>query len=240
MDRMGVCAMIAVIPLAGESKRFADAGYKMPKPFLSFSDGQMMIEKVLDTMPDEVKEIVLIARIENSMLMHGIKLNHPRAIYNKTFISGRRTLGPLDTLMVARKFMNKDRELLINYCDCWVGKPTMDSFIKESRASGKQASVVCFKSNDPRFHYEPSNTFAMSGIFWFKTGRKFIKEAMKYRDDPNTSPGHIAYTIPHWLGIQQCKTFVAEDYTDLGLPKTYELYKFMTSGKLMVKDEYQA
>lgn len=225
--------MIAVIPLAGESKRFVDAGYKTPKPFLSLSDGRMMIEKVLDTMPDEVQEIVLIARMEHNQLVHGIKLNHPRAVCHKTFVSGRRTLGPLDTLMLARKFINYDCELLINYCDCWVGKPTMDSFIRESRESGKRASVVCFQSNDPRFHYEPSGKFAMSGIFWFKRGKEFVKHAMQWRDDPNTSPGHIAYNLPHWLGVQQCKTFVAEDYTDLGLPKTYELYKLMTSGKLI-------
>lgn len=225
--------MIAVIPLAGESKRFVDAGYKTPKPFLSFSDGQMMIEKVLDTMPDEVKEIVLIARIEHSLAVHGIRLNHPKAVYQKLFLSGVKTKGPLDTILAARKFIFSNQEVLINYCDCWVGKPTMDAFIKESRASGRQSSVVCFKSDDPRFHYEPLGRFAMSGIFWFKSGKKFVRESNLLRDDPNMSPGHIAYNIHHWLGVPQCETFVAEDYTDLGLPNTYELYKLMTSGKLV-------
>lgn len=229
--------MIAIIPLAGESKRFVDAGYATPKPFLTFSDGNMMIEKVLDTIPDQTKEIVLVARMDTSILVHGIKLNHPTAITNKVFISGRRTLGPLDTLMAARKFMNTDDELLINYCDCWVGKPTMEAFIKTARESSKQAAVVCFKSNDPRFHYEPGGKFAMSGIFWFRRGKKFVREAMPWKDDPHTSPGHIAYNIPHWLGLKQCETFVAEDYTDLGMPQTYELYKLMTTTKLVEKVE---
>lgn len=218
--------MIAVVPMAGESKRFVEAGYTVPKPFLPMADRRMMFEHVIDSLPDDTEEVNILVRKEH----HGYISEYRPTRFVTRFLemAGRKTLGPLDTILWSHSRLNKDTELIINYCDCFVSREQMTLFVNKMRELKRYAGVVCFPSDDMRFQREPLGKFCMSGIFWFKSAKHFLHTAIPYRDDPHMSPGHIAYSM-RWMGLPMCKTWVTDDYVDLGVPQSYELYKALKS-----------
>lgn len=220
--------MIAVIPMAGNSQRFLDAGYLTPKPFLSLPNGNTMIEEIGSTLVPSCSDIFLIVKNDHANYIKDYNVKRIEFIK-------RKTIGPLDTLLAAKKFIDRNEELLINFCDCWLPNDEGDQiaeFVEEMHNKKREAGVVVFPSNDYRFQREPTGKYAMSGIFWFKDGRRFVKEAMQYRDNPSMGPGHLAFTFRQWM-ISQAGAFVTNNYVDLGVPEAYEFYKTVHSHKII-------
>jgi molybdopterin-guanine dinucleotide biosynthesis protein A len=225
--------VITVIPLAGNSERFVKSGYLTPKPFLSLPDGRTIIETIVGTLDKNVDKIVTVAKADHKSMLHDSLESYPKWTFAAWTHSN--TMGPLDSILYAEKFINYKEELLINFCDCWLPDDNGDQiaeFIESMHKRKLQAGVVCFPSNDPRFQRDPANKFAMSGIFWFKDGSRFVREALQYRDNPNVGPGHLAFMFHHWM-ISECGAFVTNNYVDLGIPESYEMYKALRSGKLV-------
>lgn len=210
--------MILVIPMAGDGQRFVDAGYTQPKPLLPMPDGRTLIEHVVSSMP-HVDKVITVSK---PTLPLTAEMFSPFAWYPVHV--KRTTRGPLDTLHEARALLNSKEELLINYCDCFLPDNQISEFVQEMRTRKRLAGVVCFPSSDFRFQREPSNKFAMSGIFWFQRASDFVKMSNGYRDDPNMSPGHLAFAI-RFMGLNMASAFVVDNYVDLGVPETYKLYQ---------------
>lgn len=226
--------MIAVIPLAGNSQRFIDAGYLTPKPFLSLPDGRTMIETIVDTLAPSVETIVTIVKKDSESELKSImvKYAHQR-LFCAPIVTPTR--GPLDSILRAKRFLNSKQELLINFCDCWLPSDKGDQiaeFVEEMHKKKRESGVVVFPSNDPRFQREPTNTYAMSGIFWFRDASRFVKEAMQYKDNPSIGPGHLAFMFRQWA-ISQASAFVTNNYVDLGTPEAYEFYKAVHTRKII-------
>lgn len=226
--------MIAVIPLAGNSQRFLDAGYLTPKPFLSLPNGRTMIETIVDTLAPSVETIVSIVKKDHESTLGNImvKYAHQR-LFGIPIVTPTR--GPLDSILRAKHFINYKQELLINFCDCWLPNDEGDQiaeFVEEMHKKKRESGVVVFPSNDPRFQREPTNRFAMSGIFWFKDASRFVKEAMPYKDNPSIGPGHLAFMYRQWL-ISQAGAFVTNNYVDLGTAEAYEFYKTVNTRKII-------
>jgi len=227
LDRMGVCEMIAVIPCAGEGGRFKAAGYNTPKPLLPMPDGRTLIEHVASSLP-MCKQLITVSKAEMAWDLSFAGQAFPMSwlpVHVK-----RKTRGPLDTLMEARSLLRVDDELLINYCDCFLPDDQCSEFVNEMRSRQRHAGVVCFPSSDVRFQREPSGKFAMSGIFWFKSGRQFVQTAMRYRRNAEVSPAHVAFAI-RWMGFNMCAAFITDNIVDLGVPETYLAYLAMHKEK---------
>ena len=211
--------MIAVIPCAGDGGRFKAAGYDVPKPLLPMPDGRTLIEHVASSLP-MCKQIITVSKP---------KLTLSQEMFSASWLPvhvKRKTRGPLDTLMEARSLLRVDDELLISYCDCFLPDNQCSEFVDEMRARRRHAGMVCFPSSDARFQRIPNGEFAMSGIFYFKSGRQFAQTAMRYRENAEVSPGHVAFAI-HWLGFNMCAAWVTDNIVDLGVPETYRAYLAM-------------
>ena len=216
--------MIAIIPCAGDGQRFTDVGYDVPKSLLPMPDGRQLLDHILDSLPVELTSILIICKSGHEKMIAGNFRSNEDKLH--LLPVKRKTRGPLDTLTEARLILRKDDELLINYCDCFLPDNQCSEFVNEMRSRGRHAGVVCFPSHDERFQREPSDKFAMSGIFWFKSSKQFVDIAVQNKDNAELSPGHVAFAI-RWMGLNMCAAFITNNIVDLGVPETYQMYLAM-------------
>ena len=190
--------MQIVIPMAGIGKRFLDAGYKTPKPFLMV-EGATMIEHVFNLYPANGNFLLIC---NNSHLkMRSVKkiLNNIKG--NKTIVGiDNHELGPVHTILKAESFIKDNEPVIVNYSDfmmLWEFKDFMSKV-----ANPEVASVsVCYKNFHPHllrnnlyagvkvndsmqaievrekysFTENLMDTWQQAGTFYFKTG-KLLKD----------------------------------------------------------------
>jgi len=189
-----------LIPMAGEGKRFKDAGFTVHKPMIRISRHPMFAQAVR-CMP-RTEEKVFIVRKEHN-LTEPILHYYPKA---KIKILSKKTEGQLCTCLEARKLINKKEPLFIGACDhamlwdnehyeklleeydvlVWV-------FTKQSNLLVNPESWGWIKSIDGEsigkikfkemVSLTPYNDYAMTGAFTFKTGKLFLKIADKVIKD---------------------------------------------------------
>jgi MobA-like NTP transferase domain len=102
--------VVAVILAAGQSRRFVEAGYKTPKPFLVIRDqdgteGQM-VNFVLNTLPPTVTALVAVPPDYTFMErenVRGVHIAHTR--------------GQADTAYQVVRHLPKDRQVILLDCD---------------------------------------------------------------------------------------------------------------------------
>ena len=101
-----------LIPMAGDGKRFSDAGYIKPKPFIQVKN-KKMIEMVVDNItPQDVNDIILVTRKH-----HNCRDELKNTSYNFNIIElDKPTEGSLQTILCAEKFIRNNRLILAN-CD---------------------------------------------------------------------------------------------------------------------------
>jgi NDP-sugar pyrophosphorylase family protein len=213
--------MIAIIPLAGKSERFAKAGYEQPKWALPVSENISMLRAVLFSIGDTSRTI-MIAHASNAPLIRLILPVSSESLNQFVYEFMTETSGPMETILRVKESLKTDDELLINYCDCFAANGLSD-FLAAMRSSGEDAGAYCFRSNNPRFQYDPTGQYALGGIFWFRHADEFLRRARKMEVRPDLSPAHIAFTYRGVAGLDGYRLYVdTKNYVDLGTPEDYE------------------
>ncbi len=108
--------MRIVIPMAGQSRRFAAAGYKTPKPFILI-DGKPMIERVcrMFSASDEFIFICSEDHLRNNDYFNILKKS---AVHSKIIGIKEHELGPVHSILsVKNSFADVEEPILITYCD---------------------------------------------------------------------------------------------------------------------------
>lgn len=207
--------MITVIPLAGRSQRFKDAGYKGHKALLTMPDGRPMLAHILDSTKPQY--LVTAVNLQDEEVMGELLAREAdqRNIGQTMVVLDKQTRGPLDTILQASNKLENGGELLINYCDCWLDN--IHYFLRRARM-GHDAAVATFESNDKRYQYGNYNQ-AIGGIIWFKDGRAFLNKARELPLNDQTGAPQVAYALDNVGEIN-----VTGMYTDLGTPEDYEAY----------------
>lgn len=214
--------MITVIPMAGDGLRFLEAGYDVIKPMLPMPNQQTLIETIIRSIKPE-KLIVIAQHSQRSVLEpHILALAEELRFHFKLNWLKHKTSGPLDTLLNFRKDLNVDEELLINYCDCYI-EDGVEEFLDLMHKNKAHGGAVCFNSTNPRFQREPSMRFAMSGISWFASGKKFIDNAKNYLIRPDVGPNLVAFGMFEF-GIPKSSAFITDNIIDVGVPGDYEAF----------------
>lgn len=106
---------VNLIPLAGRGKRFADEGYKLPKPVIPV-DGIPMVIAAARSLPkaDKYVFICLKEHITKHKIDKTIKKYYPKA----TIISlDNVTEGQASTCLLAEPYIDPEAELAIGACD---------------------------------------------------------------------------------------------------------------------------
>lgn len=169
-----------VIPMAGEGRRFAEAGYVDPKPLIDVA-GKTMIERVIDSItPTEGDyRITLVSTF-------------PVEVPGTFNVLVNPTRGAVDTLLQAAPFVDLDNELLVANCDQlidWAGVTVTDDTVDD-------AGLVTFNSTNPHHSYVKTvdgavteivekqviSDQAVFGIYWFSTAGLAFKYARRALD----------------------------------------------------------
>jgi len=199
-----------VIPMAGLGSRFADAGYKNPKPFIDVN-GKPMIERVLENLSIQGARFILLARKEhietNLEFLEDIKNKFNATIFPVSSL----TQGTACTVLLARGYINNDIPLVVANSDQIVDI-NFDNYINDANSRGLDGSILTFHNpeQDPKWSFarldennyvvevkekKPISEFATVGIYYFKQGRDFVDGAIDMLLEQDTVNGEY-YTCP--------------------------------------------
>lgn len=155
-----------VIPMAGEGKRFKDAGYTQSKPFIDVL-GKPMILAVLDNFTLEGRYIIVT-------------------------VKGFKTQGATETVLLVEDQINNENPLVIASCDqLFYTLPNWIDYFKDL-----DGGLLTFESSHPKWSFievkdglvirvaekEPISNHANVGVYYWKRGSDFVKYAHQMID----------------------------------------------------------
>jgi dTDP-glucose pyrophosphorylase len=183
--------MILLMPMAGEGKRFREAGFDTPKPFIQLN-GKPMFLNAVECLPKADRHVFIAAReIPGNLLPVG----------SETIYVNNTTAGQASTCLLAKSLIDNEEPLLIAACDNGL-QFSMNSFA----ALAKEADCIVFTfrhhpavlphpeqygwvnvqgnevlsvSCKKQLGDDPFNDHAITGAFWFAHGKYFVKAAEK-------------------------------------------------------------
>lgn len=191
---------INLIPMAGAGARFANEGYRLPKPLIPVS-GKPMILQAAHSLPEADKWIFVCRKehLEQSpQLRDTLTENFPDpTIIDIDYL----TEGQASTCLLAEKYIDPEGTLMIGACDngmLWnrekfqelVDDTSVDALIftfrnnvtvqRNPKAYGwvkvDDANNVLGMSVKIPISENPINDHAVVGSFWFRRGKDFISK----------------------------------------------------------------
>jgi UDP-N-acetylglucosamine diphosphorylase / glucose-1-phosphate thymidylyltransferase / UDP-N-acetylgalactosamine diphosphorylase / glucosamine-1-phosphate N-acetyltransferase / galactosamine-1-phosphate N-acetyltransferase len=178
-----------VIPMAGAGSRFADAGYSKPKPFIDVL-GKPMIVHILENLPYEDAQYILIAR-EEHMEQESEIIKIIEGEYNAIFHPiGHLTEGAVCTVLHARKYINNKTPMIIANSDQIVDI-NFSEFVDDCISRKLDGSIMTFKDPEKNTKWSfaqidthgivkevrekvPISDIATVGIYMYSRGIDFI------------------------------------------------------------------
>lgn len=232
-----------VIPMAGAGKRFKEAGYKLPKPFIDVN-GHPMITRVIDSLKsimDSYEEVnlILLAQKEH-ITKYGLmelveKYIGPNVVPIFIPIEGI-TGGAACTALLAEKYIDNDDALLIVNSDQLV-KFNCDNFHIAKEMT--DAMIFVFHAKDPKWSFvrvdgafikevrekTPISDIATCGLYYYSRGSDFVEAAHEMIDRKDTFNGEFyiapTYNYAEWT---YPIPFYVDEMHGLGTPEDLKLY----------------
>jgi len=180
-----------VMPMAGRGKRFADAGFKTPKPLIPI-EGRPMTEVVLANLrPTRPHRFIFLILRE-----HAESFGFDRHLRQWTenceirFVD-KVTEGAACTVLLARDLIDADVPLMIANCDQWVDVD-IDDYLAAGDADDVDGVIMTMWADHPKWSYvrfddageitevvekRVVSNEATVGIYNFRRGRDFVRAA---------------------------------------------------------------
>ena len=219
--------MKVFFPLAGEGKRFKNAGYTLPKPLLPLGN-RRLIQLAIGSVSGigcyyhylPSMDLAFHKELEGML---------PPGCWHVIFAQ---TPGPLQTVLEAEKCLQDNEELLIMDCDSLRDSVELNNAIQTFRLSGADGGVTVMKSNDPMCSYvefnsewwvsearekDPFTSWSSTGPYWFRTTSSFLEAAKKANNANHTSINPVYNYLPG-----RTKAVPVSSFRHFGDPKAYE------------------
>lgn len=205
-----------VIPMAGRGSRFAEAGFTDPKPFIPVA-GIPMIELVINNLrPTEPHRFIFICQ-QSHLTRYGY-LERLTMMAPGCQVIGldHYTDGAACSVLYAAPFIDNASPLLIANADQWISA-RIDHFLCELYNQKLDGLVMTMQSDDPKWSYacldpqgmvtavvekEVVSEEATVGIYAFKRGSDFCRQARKMIDENERSKGEF-YVAPVYTRLYQ-------------------------------------
>lgn len=249
------CDMNILMLMAGEGKRFLDAGGFLPKPFINI-DGNPMFLCASRALPRGNKYI-FVARSEHLEKYNVYDIAQEEFKNLEIIKTDKVTEGQASTALLAEKLINNDVPLLLGACDSEITYDIQRFKKLTSDSSDIDALIFTFRNN-PIVRRNPwqygwvranaegralnvsaknplSNNpvldHAIVGSFWFKKGNYYVenaKQMIKANDRVNNEfyiDTCMNYLIKNNLNVY---VFEVDKYISWGTPddiKTYEYWQ---------------
>lgn len=223
-----------VIPMAGQGSRFADAGYKDPKPFIDVN-GKPMIQRVIENLTPKMKHrFIFICRDEH------VERLIPLIGQEDIIIPiSKKTDGAAATVMLAREYIDNRQPLLIANCDQLV-----DFDLNFFLGTPSDANLATFKSRNPHHSYamvdadgyvvkvaekKVISDHAIAGLYYVKHGDEFVDccwhmmhKEIRYKGEYYISP--VFNELISGLANVSIHEVPKENCHMLGTPEELEAY----------------
>ena len=226
--------------MAGNGKRFADAGYKEIKPLIQIL-GKPMIQHVVASVNLEGNWVFVVQKDHREKYSLDTVLNSivPNCQIVDTGISGV-TEGAVCSILHAEKLIDKDAPVIIINSDNIIKWDTEDYFkMLEQNLDGL---ILCFTDTNPKWSFvkidennivtevaekNPISNIATAGMYIWSKGQYFI-DAAKSMIEKNIRVNNEFYVCPvynqnvemgHRIGI----TYVTEMH-GVGTPEDLDIF----------------
>lgn len=234
-----------VIPMAGRGSRFADAGYKDPKPLIPVH-GKPMIQVVVENLtPKREHRFIFICQNQH-IKEYGLteKLKSYAENVEIIGIDGI-TEGQVCTVLKAKSLIDNDEPLMTANSDQYIDFDIND-YLSRMDSKKLDGLIMTMKADDPKWSYAKTdaNGFVIEtaekkviskdatvGIFNFKHGKDLVSSAEQMIQD-DIRVNNEFYTCPCYnylikrgqkIGIYG----IGEEYNGmygLGIPKDLEFF----------------
>lgn len=181
--------MNILIPMAGEGSRFSKAGYTFPKPLIDVN-GKPMIQLVVENLNIDANFIYIIRK------EHSEKYNIKSLLNNitpncKVVEVDSLTEGSACTTLLAKEFIDNDKELLIVNSDQFIEWNSCE-FYHSMNSDIIVGGILTFKNSHPKWSYvklnedrnvidikekEVISNDATVGIYHWTKGSDYVKYA---------------------------------------------------------------
>ena len=179
-----------VIPMGGEGRRFAEAGYTFPKPLVEI-DRRPMIELVVDNLrPAEAHRFVFVCRkdhVDQYALADVLQQIAPGC---RVVTMGGPTAGALCSVLLGLTADDAADELIVANAD-QIMDFSMAEFLADARARQADGSIITFPSTHPKWSYvrlendlvvaaaekRPISPHATAGLYYFSRVSEFAAAA---------------------------------------------------------------
>jgi NDP-sugar pyrophosphorylase family protein len=236
--------MNILIPMAGLASRFANEGYKVPKPLIKVN-GLTLIEHTIKTLDLEGRYIFVTrdfgSEDYNAQLSNLLKEICPNCIEIKL---NHTTKGSVETCMQALEYIDNDDELIVTNCDqrtewessdflSFVGNEDVDGCVVTYTSENPKNSFCQIDSNDDIAQIvekRPISDVALIGLHYWKKGKYFVESAKQLIKDLNDLPREpyvsetYNYLIESGLKIKAFHLHNNE-YIALGTPEDLTIYQ---------------
>lgn len=224
-----------VIPMAGQSKRFTDAGYVIPKSLLMMGE-KNMIETVVDNLSCKQTAVSLVIN-RNQIAESEIDINNVN-IVGVDYMPD----GPAMTALLSLDSIDKDLPLVISNCDQIIEDFRMDTFLNFCDHHDLDGCLGVFHSNSPKNSYvkinslneivevkekEVISSIATNGLHYWRNAYIF-EEAVKQMVEKNDSVNDEFYIAPSFNYMIADKLKIMPFWFNLhfpiGTPDDFETY----------------
>ena len=197
IDRLNTYDIQNIIPSAGEGSRHKHLGYNLPKPLIPISN-KRMFERSLESLPNKKNNLFIFKK--NTFIKNNLIKKFPKSKKKSLFhLIEKKTKGMAITISKARKFIQLDKPVIISSCDlkCVINYKKFYNIIKKVNPSAMIFTWSQYPpaSESPKSHAylvdknlvvnkisekkaissTPDKDSAVTGIFYFRTGRDLIE-----------------------------------------------------------------
>lgn len=239
-----------LIPMAGLGKRFSDAGYVQPKPFIRFDSEKTMIEAVIKNLltgfsydEDFTLNFVVNKKQLDLNYLYSIIGNFlPKNKYNIIDVDYVPN-GPAESCFIGLKHISPDEELIIVNCDQIIEDFYYGCFQSFCKLHNLDGCLGVFNSISPKNSYVKINSnnlitevkekqvisnIATNGFHWFKKAQYFSDAFNKMKEKKDTFNLEY-YVAPSYNYLIENGGKVMPYYFNLhfpiGTPPDFEFYK---------------
>jgi dTDP-glucose pyrophosphorylase len=228
-----------LIPMAGEGRRFKEAGYNLPKPLVNVA-GIPMIQRVIENIGIKGRYIFIVQK--QHYTEYNLKsLLDSLAPNNVVIKIDNITQGAACSVLLAKELINTDSPLLIANSDQYV---EWNPFEFINLASKHDGGILTFNDTSPKWSYvkttvdriaievaekNPISNNATVGIYYWTQGKDYVKYAEEMISK-NIRTNNEFYVCPVYnQAIQDGKSVVTYPVNKMwGLGTPEDLDAFLT------------
>jgi NDP-sugar pyrophosphorylase family protein len=231
-----------IIPMSGRGKRFADVGYKDPKPFIKIKN-KTLIEIVINNLHLKEDHRFIFICLKDMLDLYSEEFEKVTQNCNKEIITiNEITQGAACTVLKAKNLIGKN-ELFIANCDQLITDPYyMDNSLQFFRKRNADGGIICFLNDSPKWSYVRFNgntireviekqvisNLATVGIYYYKQGSMFV-EAAENMIANNIRVNNEFYVAPAYNGMivenKKIVPFIINEMHGLGTPEDLKIYE---------------